>query len=55
MKIRKSEKSLLIHISVQLHHEIKKRALKRNVTMKDYVTSIINDQIFKEEQYDKTI
>lgn len=55
MKEKKIEKALLIHISTQLHHEIKKRALKRNVSMKDYVTAIINDQISKEEQYDKAI
>ena len=52
MKTLKSEKALLIHITVQLHHDIKKRALKRNMSMKDYVTAIINDQIEKEKQYE---
>lgn len=55
MEKKPDNKTFIMQIPITMHNEIKKRAIKHNMTMTRYVTSIINEQIIKENLYDKTI
>jgi len=46
------KKCLLIEIDVNLHVEIKKRAVIRNIPMRAWVTRALLEQIKKEQQYE---
>lgn len=53
MEVRSKEKMFIMRINESLHNELKKRSNKFNMNMTQYVVSIINEQILKENQYDK--
>ncbi len=49
-KIRKTPRRLVINIDEDLHYEIKKRALFRNVTMSNWVLVAIQERIDEERK-----
>jgi hypothetical protein len=53
MEPKLNEKAFLMYMTGELHHELKKRASKYNMTMKEYVTRILNEQIIKENRYEQ--
>lgn len=46
-------KRITIKVNSQFHNEIKKRALRRNITMTKYVMRALWEQIQKEKVYEK--
>ncbi len=46
---RKSPKRLILNLPEWTHHEVKKKALDRNVTMRTWVLRAIMDAIRKEQ------
>ena len=47
-------KRLVIEMNEQLNHKVKTQALKRNITVREYVTRLIKAALIKEETYDLT-
>jgi predicted HicB family RNase H-like nuclease len=45
------EKPLVVKILEDLHHEMKKQALFKHITIKQYVTEAILEKIKKEAEY----
>lgn len=50
MEKRPENKVLIMQIPKPLHDEVKKRAIKHNMTMTRYVVCLINEQIIKENR-----
>lgn len=49
---KKKLKRLVIEISEEMHQEIKFQALKRNISMRTWVTRVLYDAIKREKQYE---
>jgi hypothetical protein len=46
-----SEKGICIHLDINVHCEMKKRAAIKNISMKDWLTIAILERIAKEDKY----
>jgi predicted HicB family RNase H-like nuclease len=51
-KEKKPVKWIILEIDPQEHHEIKKRAVERNITMKQYILQAIEQRIKYERKYE---
>lgn len=45
------EKPLVVKIPEDLHHEMKKQALFKHITIKQYITEAILEKIKKDQKY----
>ena len=48
LKIKAKPKRLLIDVSGEMHHAIKSRALKRNLTMREWILIAVTERINRE-------
>lgn len=49
---KKEKKRLGLDLELELHSEIKRRSINRNITMKDWVMIAIMERIEKEAKYE---
>ena len=49
---RKGPKRLIVDLPEELHNDIKKRAIDKNISMKEWVLRAISAQIKQESQYE---